>query len=148
MSNRRIRSVLFCDDIRTEANGKEFAIGIYSGGMVVPQTPFQMSMLMARIEIDFGGVETKEFYFKIEDPLGNELMEQKIDLPAFDWNRVGSVVVGLQAIIFPVPGTYVLSGKFDDSWIEISDFRVDKVSPKDMQARMQEQIRRMADALH
>jgi hypothetical protein len=33
-------SVIFCDDIRTEANGKFFLIGIYNGEMITYQNPY------------------------------------------------------------------------------------------------------------
>ncbi len=34
------KHVIFCDDIRTESNGKKLLIGVYTGGLAVESFPF------------------------------------------------------------------------------------------------------------
>jgi hypothetical protein len=41
----RQASVLICDDIRREDNGKEIYLGVYSGGIIVPFVPFILPKL-------------------------------------------------------------------------------------------------------
>jgi hypothetical protein len=39
-----VKHVVVCDDIRREDNGKEILIGVYSGGIIVPQFPVPLAL--------------------------------------------------------------------------------------------------------
>jgi hypothetical protein len=43
-SRKDIGSVIICDDVRQEYNGKEILIGVYSGHIIVPSTPFSIKL--------------------------------------------------------------------------------------------------------
>jgi hypothetical protein len=40
----KIISVLICDDVRREENGKEILIGVYSGDIIVTRFPAAMAL--------------------------------------------------------------------------------------------------------
>jgi hypothetical protein len=48
----KIRSVILCDDIRREDNGKEILIGVYNGVILFPKFPAVLRQLILRIEYD------------------------------------------------------------------------------------------------
>lgn len=58
--NWKVRSVLICDDIRTETTGKEILIGVYRGAVVVPTAPISLPSLALRIEFGVTGVSERE----------------------------------------------------------------------------------------
>jgi hypothetical protein len=43
-SQLEIKSVVVCDDVRREENGKDILIGVYSSGILVPQLPATLSL--------------------------------------------------------------------------------------------------------
>src|SRR2546426_965311 len=70
----KIKNAVVCDDIRREDNGKELLIGVYSGGIVVPQFPaplvlaywvqFDAPKPADNVDVEFrllGGPETQFF---------------------------------------------------------------------------------------
>jgi hypothetical protein len=41
-----VTAALVCDDVRKEINGKDILIGVYSGGILVPQFPGEVTMAL------------------------------------------------------------------------------------------------------
>ncbi len=46
MISSDIHSVVICDDVRREQNGKDLLIGVYSGDILVPAFPFVLPLSM------------------------------------------------------------------------------------------------------
>lgn len=46
----RIRSLLVCEDIRREDNGKELLLGVFSGVITAPNVPLKLPRIGVRIE--------------------------------------------------------------------------------------------------
>lgn len=74
-----LSSLIICDDVRKEINGKDILIGVYSGTISVPVYP---SVFPAAfwIEIEPQGVGTIPCRFKIDTPSGNPPIEFGADL--------------------------------------------------------------------
>lgn len=47
-----LASCLFCDDVRTEANGKRILIGVYDKDLIAAQLPFRLSRLFLAVTIE------------------------------------------------------------------------------------------------
>lgn len=56
--------VIVCDDIRTETNGKQIFIGVYSGDIVVGDTPTTMN-LSFWVDVKTEGIGQRAFEYKI-----------------------------------------------------------------------------------
>lgn len=99
MSNNRVRNVIFCDDIRTENNGKLIAIGIYSDNMSVPSFPFNgtMSFLIA---VDMSDVE--ESVFIHFDFIPASEIRSKVEL-RFEVGILPNAIRRNNVILFPSP---------------------------------------------
>ena len=64
-----IITAILCDDIRIEDNGKFMLLGVYSGGIIVPQMPIKLSycLYLEAIPTD---TEPKEYSVKVDGPDG------------------------------------------------------------------------------
>ncbi|MFO1047911.1 MAG: hypothetical protein U1E52_08460 [Geminicoccaceae bacterium] len=48
----KILNCVFCDDVRTEQNGKEILIGVYTGDFGVPKLPWRVSSLSVWMQLE------------------------------------------------------------------------------------------------
>lgn len=143
-SPKFVRNVLFCDDVRTERNGKDIAIGIYNGVVNVSQTPFIMQSFCVRIEFDFHGEETTSCNVSMHDPLSNRMFNETVSVSFIDWHRPGAVTLNFGGMIFPVPGEYkfkVAAGNAENE----TTLRVDIIDHVKVRERAQEMSRRIAE---
>jgi hypothetical protein len=70
----RVRSVLICDDVRQEKNGKEILIGVYRDVIVVKDIPYVMPGVFFWISTGPAkAVVGKRFGFKVTDPANNAI---------------------------------------------------------------------------
>lgn len=65
---------LICDDWRREDNGKEILIGIYTGGIVVPQMPIVLQVCLW-LYIQPQEVGDADFDVRILDPSDKEVLQ-------------------------------------------------------------------------
>src|SRR4051794_1678383 len=75
-----IRSLLICDDIRQERNGKEIIIGVYTGAIIFPKLPAKLNRVLFRIDVQFLK-RVKDFVFQIRDEKNELKFETKGKLP-------------------------------------------------------------------
>lgn len=147
-SETYVQNVLLCDDIRTENNGKEIAIGIYAGAIAVPQIPAFFPNLIIRFELFFGGTVQTEINFKLTDPAGNILLKQKLPVKFFDWEMPGSVSAALQGLIFPIAGKYTISTSIsEETWEDQRFFIVKKFDRSQVASLFENQVKMTRDAL-
>jgi len=142
-----VQNLLFCDDVRTEVSGKDIAIGIYSGYIIVPQIPMLMPMLCLRMELFFAGERIEKFGVRVVDPQGSQMMENSADVNFTDWTRPGHVIIGMQGLIFGVPGNYSFQVNFGSEWLEVRTLRVEKVDPDVMRKSVEGMHRRILERL-
>jgi hypothetical protein len=76
MANKlHIRSVIICDDVRREDNGKEILIGVYNGVILVPRFPSVLRQLIVRIEYEWKGVPAHKFKATVTAEGGQKILE-------------------------------------------------------------------------
>ncbi len=139
-----VHSMIFCDEVRMENNGKEIAIGIYPGRMTLPALPFVIPLLTIRFELFFNASPVDDFSIKITDPLGNNIIEQKRPLSFVDWSMPGTLSIMLEGLIVSSAGSYgVMTKTSKHEWTLQRNLVIDKYDPVKAKTRWQEQIRRM-----
>ena len=99
-------NVLFCDDVRTEASGKEIAIGIFPGYIYLQSFPALMPLIAIRFELMFYDQPIQDFSIRIVDPNGNILVDQTKPLDFAHWDLPGSATFAFQGLIVATPGNY------------------------------------------
>ena len=62
MHTAKIANAIICDDVRVERNGKHIIIGVYSGDIVVSETP-ALVPIMLWLQIDDVGGDAEEYEF-------------------------------------------------------------------------------------
>ena len=121
--------VIFCDDIRREFNGKEILIGIYSGDIVVPQTPSPM-VLGVWIPFRRIGTGTVPIEYRMLDGGTNRVLGYgTTNLTLNDSTEVGSFNLPGLSMIFTQPTTLEFQLKqYDEPWNTIGSIPV-RVGP-------------------
>ena len=119
-----IRSVLLCDDVRFEVTGKEIVIGLYAGGLFVPQFPTAPTRFIIRVECFFAGKVVSSLQLRFDTPSGRRLFEGEKHIQFFDWNAPGSVLFSTDDIVFDEPGdhpisTRILGGEWEQATVII-----------------------------
>lgn len=74
----RVKAVIFCDQVRQEANGKLFIIGTYTGQMLIQQFPYQAAL--QPILIVEGITADVKVRAKLASRSGAAFMEMEADL--------------------------------------------------------------------
>jgi hypothetical protein len=103
----KILSVMVCDDIRFETNGKEIIIGVYNNTIIVPSLPTVFPLLAFRVAAKLTKTKMGNVTFYLKDPSGKEITAHTIpgrtvettDDPALFSLQIGPVV-------FPLAGVY------------------------------------------
>jgi hypothetical protein len=139
MSTRfNIRSVLICDDVRREANGKEILIGLYNDSLLFQTLPSQMRQCVIRVAVDILDKSAKEATIYIKDPNDAQMWEYITPLDQIiqeDHPVIGFILQGLS---FYVPGLYSIEFKLDnDGPQKISDFYVRLPQTEEEKKRLQ-----------
>jgi hypothetical protein len=142
-----IQSVIVCDEVRTEMSGKDIAIGIYNGHMVVPQIPFIVPMLTVRHEFHFHGDIKNSLTLKMEDPNKNSVFQQTMPIRFNDWDKPGAISVILGGLILPAEGQYTFHLKFDGDWELSRTFFVEKFDQDKIFKGWQEQMKHMEETI-
>jgi len=147
VENEFLQSMIFCEDLRVEVSGREIALGVYSGTATVPQIPFMISSFIVRFELHFFGQSVEKMFFRIDDPVGNRLFEQTVAISFVDWNKPGSLAVGIQNMILPIAGRYNFYLKFSGDWQLVRNLYVEKFDPAEMRHRLELQLRSLGKEL-
>lgn len=77
-----LRSVIVCDDIRTESSGKDILIGVYNGAIVFPRLPAALRQLIVRLEYELIGAREHTFKLAVADDDGSSMFEAAGELTA------------------------------------------------------------------
>lgn len=93
-----ILSAIVCDDVRTEGNGKEILIGVYSGTINVHIIPSPLIPLRCWVNLKTEGSGNISLEFRATDHRENEIFQSKVDIGTD--NKVGLGSVSLGPILF------------------------------------------------
>lgn len=100
-------SLVICDDIRSESNGKLILVGVYSDVIQVAKLPLQMRSLALGIKARAMAVGRMRFSVVVADPQGNTLLDAGGEL---DYQgEIGRVIwlpLVLGGALLPTEGPY------------------------------------------
>jgi len=104
----KVKSVIICDDVRRETNGKEILIGVYNDTLLFSDVPALMGKVSFRVAL-WSEKVLKRFNIRIEDPNKNKVIEAQGEVPnapnpKSDPHRVVGITCG--NLPFSVVGTY------------------------------------------
>ena len=121
----KVKSIIICDDVRTENSGKEILIGVYNDVIVFPRLPAGIIKLFIRVALDVIPLQSFTFNILIVDPDGKTIgeHERKAEAPDVDTPvLIGLVLAGLR---FEKEGIYKIRLRIDGSKLEeIGSFAV------------------------
>lgn len=87
----KIRSILFCDDVRKEVTGKYIIIGVYTADVTVNQYPVDF-LLSLWVELEFEELGSYEIDMRIISPSGNPPVEVNFTAN-INHGRISSVAI-------------------------------------------------------
>jgi hypothetical protein len=124
MSNKiKLRSVVFCEDVRQEASGKEILIGVYSDSMLFSQFPTMMRQLVVRIVADLLDKSVNQATIYLKDEHQTVLNTTTLDLSSQKANEHTLFGAFIQGLTLYAPGIYSVYLSLDsDPPFKISDF--------------------------
>lgn len=122
----KIRSVIVCDDIRKEANGKEILIGVLAGVVNVPCVPIAAPTLGIRIEFISDRNEINDFIIEMRNPGGDIIFAATGSVKTDNTENSFIVsVVSNMPVIFNSTGIYKIFAGSKDSVKEVYTLRVE-----------------------
>jgi hypothetical protein len=106
----KIRSIMLCDEIRREDNGKELIIGVYSGGIrFFGSGPGRLRQLSFRVEIEQEGDQLETvFSLELTAPSGATLMNVQDRKITIAKGGRGAVVLSHLDLVLYEAGTYAI----------------------------------------
>lgn len=129
-----VSSVVLCDDVRQEANGKHILIGVYIDSVLVVDFPTNISLT---IWVVFKPNEIGEFPGEIRVIKDDDSVllrgESKIIIRTLD---PSTAIFQYMPLVFQQGGKYLFQWKFDDDeWETVKEFTVQKrpTTPADEQ---------------
>lgn len=121
-----IMSVLLCDDIRQEINGKEILIGVYTTAIIFGGFPASMPRLMVRVSILPKSSDLKMFNINVISPsTGKSLfqMDRPLAQP-MEADEPNTMIFAVDRPLFPEPAEYEIRFGIDKPPETISIFSV------------------------
>jgi hypothetical protein len=122
-NNYDIVSVIICDDVRQEGNGKEILIGVYNGTIVFKTLPSEIPKLVFRISVRLHKLDAKKFSIAVQHQSGKEIFSTTGDVLTFDDPyRIFGAVAG--PLTFQEPANYKILFGIDAEPRPIGEFDV------------------------
>jgi hypothetical protein len=115
---------LICDDIRMEVNGKEFLIGVYTGGIRVPAVPFTATFCLWFV-VAWAGEGATTVSARILGPRGNQLWMHSGTARVISPGLESSYTFRGALISVEEPGCYEIQWRMaDEEWMSIRKFAI------------------------
>ncbi len=131
--NIAIASVIICDDVRTEINGKEILIGVYNQALIVKELPFTMRLTF-RVSLTLKMPDQRTCSFAVSDPDGETLLSlEGTDLPVTTLGESFVCGFAVQNITFKKEGEYNFHFGVDEPAVPTLGFKV--VLPRNAEER-------------
>jgi len=122
-----VKSLIICDGVRRETNGKQILIGIYVDEIIFGTFPAQMPQLMFRVAVDINNEKYEKVSFLVRNADETEksvLIDATGDAKITDLEMNAVFVFGLRGVRFPKPGKFLVEFGLDGPRKKISEFVV------------------------
>lgn len=120
----QVTSLLICEEIRFEANGKQMLIGVYNGTILVNSFPTVMPHFSIRIGMKVNKLTFKDAHVRVIDPARRTIINGT-STPKFESiEDEASISTSLSPFIFEIPGEYVVQLGMDGPPRKIGSFKV------------------------
>lgn len=93
-SKVKILSAVICDDVRTEKNGKDLLIGVYSGAVIVHAIPSPPMSLRCWINLQMEGPTDVSLNFRVVDQNNDRIFFAQMNIGTQDEYGLGSIPLG------------------------------------------------------
>lgn len=121
-----IKSVVVCDDIRTEDNNKKLLIGVYTGAVIVNDIPAVLGSFALWAGIRYRDSKTKILSFRLLDPKGKAIREGSGPIKGDGKGKPADLVIRFPMINLALEGRYKIQFKTEGRFVTVSDFMVRK----------------------
>lgn len=124
----KVKYVIFCDDIRTEANGKAIFIGVYHGAALYPSFPVVQTLsVWMHLEQEAGGAIPIRCRVLIY-PGAREAGRINLNIESMADNKFGSISLAGLALMLGEPGYLTLEmAQYDEEFVEVARLEFKKV---------------------
>jgi 4-hydroxy-3-methylbut-2-en-1-yl diphosphate synthase IspG/GcpE len=119
-------SVIVADDCRKEDNGKDIAIGIYTGSVISTVLPFALPQMAVRFVVRPEKLRYDNVHFSLKNPDGKNLVEVRGSIAVSRLDIPGVFVFKFGPVVFEKAGRYTLHLGMDADETEVSSFLVEK----------------------
>jgi hypothetical protein len=104
MSDTRytIHSIIVCDDVRHESNGKAFLIGVYTGDIIVPAFPVNFLKIIVFLNLT-AHTKLDAFHFYVQGENGTKYIEVEDAVPKTDAREQNVLVFDVRGVKLEKP---------------------------------------------
>jgi hypothetical protein len=110
--NAKITTVLICDDVRKEDNGKHICVGVYAGVIFAPVIPTIFPTFALYFEVTPQGISKSVLTIVVRAPDGSELLRAVGDIE-FAETHTSSFFYKHSPVALPAEGEYTILAGFD-----------------------------------
>src|SRR5438477_9395917 len=123
----KLLSVILCDDIRNEMNGKQTLVGIYDDTILAQSFPLLMAKLCIRISVTIAKRKPKKIRVAVSSP-HQQVIDIDTAFPSMQLPETGSRTFSVPLVISPfvvaAPAEFVVKLGFDYPAKKIGQFAV------------------------
>lgn len=121
----QVKSIIVCDDVRREDNGKEILIGVYTDTIVtVKEPPIVLPKLCIRIQLSTKKSEFKNVSCKIISPSRKEIFSGNSPMKIENPDDPTIVTLAFSPAPLPMAGVYSIRFGMDVEPRKIGQFEV------------------------
>ena len=120
----KITSVLICDQIRREDNGKEIIIGVYRDVIIVPSLPCTMPSITFRVSATLEHTNFKTMRLSVIGPTRHKYFEYESDISILEVDEPLIVISASTAPKISEAGVYTIKVSLDGPLRKIGQFSV------------------------
>ena len=120
----KVTSVLVCDQVRREDNGKEIIIGVYRDSIIVPRIPTVIPMLTFRITAQVDHTEFKNMKFSVIGPSRHKLLDYEGETSVDNSHEPLIVVFSALTPELQKAGLYTIKFGLDSQLRKVGHFNV------------------------
>jgi|GEM_PF-3543873 len=102
----KVESLMICDDVRSEANGKEIIIGLYKDEIIFDSLPAMLPTLAFRVAVRVAKQISGNMVLEVSGPDKKALLRHEVDRHVYDAGKLFGMVVHMSQVPFDTAGEY------------------------------------------